>query len=529
MLRPEGSVTLEGRELNTARRALAVALISEVTSGGLGAMSGLIPSREEIVRVLDVLDWPGAPDQPVTLARDDRCVLERVVFAALVLALEEGEKAAEAALGATASPADIGLDTSGLIALERLAGLAAWLTGPETARRNDRTGESPDVPSDDAFVSPALQSLASALGLPVWIADPTFRIEWVNSALAAVLGASADSVQGSMWHQWCPPGDHARVRDAAYPAALEQRSFTVEVAIGSSELASTHLLVIAAPRLCPAGQLLGWAGICFPVANNESAWVRAESLARTHTVAAAQTHLLLGQLPGMIWTTDRNLRCTSSQGAGLRALGLAPNQIVGFTFQEFTGVDDPAHPALRAHLAALEGTSSQYRDNLAGRTFQVHVEPLTDPRGNIVGCIGISHDVTEAVLRERQHAQLLRQLELAQSVAQVGSWECDVSTGEWLWSDEAYRLLGVEPGSIEPSFEAFIARVHPEDRDELIARHRHCAERGLGYETPYRLVLPDGNTRQIRGVVRFEHDTDGSLTRIGGILQAIDATPAGEN
>jgi len=517
-VRPRGTITLQGRELNTARRVLAVALISEAVSGGFGTVSGVLPSRAEVVRVLDALDWPGAPEDPVTVDSEDRWVLERVVFATLVLALEEGERTAAMALEPASEPAEI--DTSGLVALERIASLAALLRAPagESVRVG---GETPAEQLGDPLISPAMSSLAGALGLPVWIADRAFKMEWVNPACAAVLGATAEEVQGSTWHRWCAPEDRDRVAQVVDGAALEQRNFTVEAAAGAPGGPYTRLLVIAAPRMCPAGRLLGWAGICFEVADGESAWVRAESLARTHGVSAARTHVLLDQLPGMIWTTDRDLRCTSSQGAGLHALELEPNQIVGLTFEEFAGVDDPEHPALRAHLAALNGQSSHYRDSHAGRAYDVYVEPLTDPRGCVTGCIGISHDVTDVVARERQHKQLLRQLNFAQSVARIGSWECDMATGEWLWSDEAYRLLGAEPGSIEPSFATFIDRVHSDDRGALAERHRDCFERGIGYEANYRLVRFDGQIQPMRGVVRFERDDEGQITRIAGILQAV--------
>src|ERR1700688_1110872 len=56
-------------------------------------------------------------------------------------------------------------------------------------------------------------------------------------------------------------------------------------------------------------------------------------------------------------------------------------------------------------------------------------------------------------------------LERGEQLAQTGTWEWDLDTDVLLWSDNMFRLLGVEPGSIAPTPEYVIGRVHPDDRD----------------------------------------------------------------
>jgi len=52
----------------------------------------------------------------------------------------------------------------------------------------------------------------------------------------------------------------------------------------------------------------------------------------------------------------------------------------------------------------------------------------------------------------------------AEQLMQIGSWEYVPSEGELLWSDNIYRILGLEPGAIEPSTAYFVAQTHPDDR-----------------------------------------------------------------
>ncbi len=105
------------------------------------------------------------------------------------------------------------------------------------------------------------------------------------------------------------------------------------------------------------------------------------------------------QVPAVLWTTDEHLRFTSSLGAGLLALGLAPNQVVGLSVEQFLGPDSPA---LERHRRALEGLSVGYEFEMEGRTFTTHVEPLRDGDGAIRGTVGVAIDISE--LRQRDAA-----------------------------------------------------------------------------------------------------------------------------
>lgn len=84
-----------------------------------------------------------------------------------------------------------------------------------------------------------------------------------------------------------------------------------------------------------------------------------------------------------------------------------------------------------------------------------------------------------------------RHLDEAQRIAHVGSWERDLATGVLWWSDEAARIMGVEPGTFGGSLEAFLGLVHPDDRhlatptpDDLARGHRRESGGGPGRSRP---------------------------------------------
>ena len=119
--------------------------------------------------------------------------------------------------------------------------------------------------------------------------------------------------------------------------------------------------------------------------------------------------LLMEQVPAILWTTDRELRSTMSQGAGLAELNLKPNQLAGRTLFDYLQTTDPDFPTIAAHRRALAGEAVSYLEDWGGRNFEAHVQPLRSPEGEIVGTLGMALDVTdrkrlEAAERERTNA-----------------------------------------------------------------------------------------------------------------------------
>lgn len=115
---------------------------------------------------------------------------------------------------------------------------------------------------------------------------------------------------------------------------------------------------------------------------------------------AAHDHtltMILDQMPAILSTFDRELRFTSVQGAGLRALEGLDTDIIGQSIDSVTRPDGPARPAFQA---AVEGKSSSFRAVWNGRYYENRVEPLRDTNGEIVGGMNLGMDMTERVRNE---------------------------------------------------------------------------------------------------------------------------------
>ena len=85
----------------------------------------------------------------------------------------------------------------------------------------------------------------------------------------------------------------------------------------------------------------------------------------------------------------------------------------------------------------------------------------------------------------------------AQRIAQLGNWDLDRNTQQLRWSEEIYRILGQQPGTFQPSLEAFLEYVHPEDRELVKTSIEAALFQQQPYIIDYRLVLPDGSQRTV--------------------------------
>ncbi|MCW2991065.1 MAG: sensor protein [Solirubrobacterales bacterium] len=117
----------------------------------------------------------------------------------------------------------------------------------------------------------------------------------------------------------------------------------------------------------------------------------------------------------------------------------------------------------------------------------------------------------------------------AQQLARIGSWEWDLGTNVVTWSDELYRIYGHEPGSIEVSYEAFLARVHPDDRASVDERNKRCFETHEPFEDVKRILRPDASEFLMRTRGEMVMDEHGAPIRMIGVCEDVtDAVHARE-
>ena len=122
--------------------------------------------------------------------------------------------------------------------------------------------------------------------------------------------------------------------------------------------------------------------------------------------------------------------------------------------------------------------------------------------------------------------ELLWHLNRAQAMAQLGSWEWNIPTGELLWSDEIFNLFGLSVDGFQASYSAFLDRVHPDDRATVEEAVRRAVDEGAAYELEHRILRPDGEIRFVRESGEVDRDRAGVPLRMRGIVQDVTRSRA---
>jgi PAS domain S-box-containing protein len=248
-------------------------------------------------------------------------------------------------------------------------------------------------------------------------------------------------------------------------------------------------------------------------------------------VTAEQFRLLVeGVRDYAIFLLDPEGRVVSWNAGAERIKGYTAAEIIGQHYSRFFEPDEAAagKPAMALARAAREGryVGRGWRVRKDGSRFyaRVTVSTLFDEQGQLTGFAKVTQDVTaeqeaERTLREREH-----QLVEAQAVAQMGSFEWDLSTDQVTCSPELYRIYGLDPDKFAGTFAAFLRPVHPDDRAVVANAIRRAGREGTPFRMQARIVREGGEVRTLSSwgrVVRDEHDRP---SRVLGVCQDMTAS-----
>lgn len=207
-------------------------------------------------------------------------------------------------------------------------------------------------------------------------------------------------------------------------------------------------------------------------------------------------------------------------------LGYRPEELLGTTLFELMPDAEAQRvrelfarwSALKLPLVDVESVNLHRNGNPI--LIKTGAVPFCDDRGALLGYLGIHRDITsrrqeEAALRESEG-----RLRAAQRIARLGSWELDLRTGALTWSDEVRRIFRVPTESFEPTYDAFLALVHPEDRETIHVATRRAALERAPCRIDHRIIWPTGEQRYVRQYAEVVLDA-GEPVRMLGAVQDI--------
>jgi PAS domain S-box-containing protein len=290
----------------------------------------------------------------------------------------------------------------------------------------------------------------------------------------------------------------------------------------------------------------------FALIKREGKWERIENSGRKRAEEAAvqaakDWEQTFDAVPDLIAVIDKEYRIVRANRAIAARLGMTPEECIGLIcYRAVHGTTEPPSFCPQRQLLedGLEHTTEVCEDCLGGY-FLVSVSPLLDSKGNLIGSVHVARDITKRKTAEealkKAHGNLEervkertteleeayralmeneRRLSEAQKMAHIGNWDWDIVTNKPYWSDEMYRIFGLDLQESGLPYDEILSYVHPDDR-EYVDNAARRALNGEPYNIDYRIIRADGEKRVVhaQGEVIFREKN--TPVRMRGTLQDI--------
>ncbi len=251
---------------------------------------------------------------------------------------------------------------------------------------------------------------------------------------------------------------------------------------------------------------------------------------RSYFEAHQRLRRLLDTLPDIVYEMDLDGRLTDWNRALEEVTGYSREELRGcFVLDLFVEEDRPAIAgAIQAKFSQGESAVDGRLRTKDGRLrrYQWFGRQLTDDAGRLKGATGIGRDVTAQRQAEEQLKRSEAMLAEAQRLAHLGSWDWGIQANQVTWSEELFRILGLDPAQDTPSRQRYVSLVCPEDRERLERAVAISLRQRHPFEIEYRICRPDGSVRVVLGRGRVITDRRGRIERMLGTTQDITEVKA---
>ncbi len=237
---------------------------------------------------------------------------------------------------------------------------------------------------------------------------------------------------------------------------------------------------------------------------------------------------LFDDAPVAVWTFDRDGKILSWNKASEQIYGWSAEEAVGKTMFDLMVRPENVVRTQEGITAVFQGKeviNQEFEDLCADGSHVILLSneyPLRNAAGQVIEGICAEIDITERKAMERKLAQTTRSLLNAQAIAHIGNWDWNIITNELMWSDEVYRIFGLEPQSLDASYSIFLEMVHPDDRQTVIdAVDTTFANQKIPYHIQHRVVRPNGDIRWVEEIGDLQRDAHGNPVLMIGSVQDI--------
>jgi PAS domain S-box-containing protein len=224
--------------------------------------------------------------------------------------------------------------------------------------------------------------------------------------------------------------------------------------------------------------------------------------------------------PALMCLKDREGRYRFANAQFLERYGLRREQVLGRSDAEIFPRRQASAMAANDTEVMARGEPLHFEERSSHRegehSSMVSKFPVLDAAGAVAGLGVIVTDITDRRLTEQALREQRLLLAEAQKIAGVGSWEWDAPSGRLFWSEALYGIYGVSGETFTPTLEAYLERVHPDDRQQSAALVARALMDGRGFTMHERIVRPGGELRYLRSYAEVVRSERGKPIKILG-------------
>ncbi|MCP5124064.1 MAG: PAS domain S-box protein [Gammaproteobacteria bacterium] len=236
---------------------------------------------------------------------------------------------------------------------------------------------------------------------------------------------------------------------------------------------------------------------------------------------------ILDSVEAYIYLKDTNGNYLFVNAAVRRLWHAEMEDIVGYSDEKFFDAETTANIRRNDHQVLAGGITLRTEETntvtVTGLTFTfLSIKlPLRREDGSIYALCGISTDISDRKQMEERLRKSEQDLQEAQHIAKVGSWELDVPNNRLSWSDEIFRLFELDPTHFGASYDAFLDAIHPEDREVVNKTYTDSLQTRQPYNIRHRLRMADGRIKHVHEQCQTDFDETGNPLRSVGTVQDV--------
>jgi len=222
------------------------------------------------------------------------------------------------------------------------------------------------------------------------------------------------------------------------------------------------------------------------------------------------------------WLTDGEGRLLDVNDAYCRMSGYSREELLGMRIPQLEASEETPEQ-VQVHMARIFSQGSERFETLHRRKDGVlmDVEMSVSYWQDQDRFIAFARDITERVLSQNELKREKATLAEAQKVGHFGSWELDLLAGKLTWSEQIFHIFEIDPTRFSASYEAFLAAVHPDDRNKVSQAYSDSLVDRKPYQIIHRLQFPDGRIKWVEERCSSTFDASGDPVRSIGTVQDV--------